>query len=311
MVILRPLSITVVRSSNRSKRFNPVKCFYHNDNGNISSGDNDSTIIPCIINRRDTSNIGRIRRRRIGSCSIIRNNARTFSSASVEDETSDNQRRNHVEPIYKMEVDFFGEPVSFFVSDSADISPKVMGNVMGALNGGLLAAISKGLSCTHGGDEAGLEMKSTHASAVIWTELLRFAAVWNQGSNSNSNQLSSLLSCPMLAVIAVAPILVNTGIAYVRHIDTLLKHTKRAAPGLPPVQMYDIATNAAKCRNNKGLDPREKLHLQALHLLLKGDYQTALLVYLSILKSCPGDVLALSLLMDLSQTLGDKTIAYT
>jgi Tfp pilus assembly protein PilF len=73
--------------------------------------------------------------------------------------------------------------------------------------------------------------------------------------------------------------------------------------------MYDIALTASKYKDDKNLNQREKLHLRALHYLLHDEYRIALSIYLKILQSCPGDALALSLLMDLSQTLGDKDSA--
>jgi len=94
-----------------------------------------------------------------------------------------------------MELDFFGEPVTFLGMAAEDKTD----NAMATLDGFLLASVSKGKSCIGGGMEAGLEVKSAHAAAVAWAEILRHATVWNHPENKNK-------SAPMLAVVAVAPV---------------------------------------------------------------------------------------------------------
>jgi hypothetical protein len=204
----------------------------------------------------------------------------------------------------RLELDFFGEPVTFQGLNSAD-NNKTVTTAMGALDGFLLTVVSKGKSSIGGGDEAGLEIKSAHSVAVSWSELLRHAAVWNASQEDGTNRRAA----PMLAVVAVAPVLAQAGIAYVRHLDSLLKQAKPGAPGLPAIQMMTIAEAAVSRRDDKNLNARERAHLRALHWLLEGDYPKALLSYLQLLRSCPGDVLALSLAMDLSLTIGDKQAA--
>jgi hypothetical protein len=205
----------------------------------------------------------------------------------------------------QLELDFFGEPVTF-VGLSSESQRKIISNAMAALDGFLLVVVSKGLSCNGGGDEGGIEVRSAHSSAISWAELLRYATVWNQ---NDTNGERSQLSAPMLAVVAVAPLLIQAGSAYVKHLDTLLKQTKQAARGLPPLQMYEMAEIAANCKEDKHLNPRERNHLKALYYLINDDHKTALAVYMTILRNCPGDALALSLMMDLCQTLGDKEAA--
>lgn len=211
------------------------------------------------------------------------------------------KKENSQEKIGRLELDFFGEPVTFVETSSSDniTNKKFITNAMAALDGFLLAAVSKGLSCSDGGDEGGIEVRSAHAAAVSWAELLRYAVVWNDSNISNK-------SCPMLAVVAIAPVLVQTGNPYIKHLDTLLKQTKPPAAGLPIIQMYELAKTAAICKDDNHLNPRERMHLQALHYLLENEYPTALAIYVRLLRSCPGDALALSLTMDLCQTLGDK-----
>lgn len=206
----------------------------------------------------------------------------------------------------QMELDFFGEPVTFLGRD--DDNESTTSNAMAAMDGFLLCAVSKGKTCTGGGEEGGLEVKSAHSAAIAWAEALRYAAVWNQENSVSDAEHET--AAPMLAVVAVAPVLAQAGVAYVKHLDTLLQQAKSRAPGLPPIQMYDMAVTAAANKDNsRRFNQRERMHLTALHYLLQNEYPTALATYLRILRSCPGDALALSLAMDLSFTLGDKQAA--
>jgi hypothetical protein len=223
---------------------------------------------------------------------------RAFSARGSSHDSLDDATR--LSKDVHLELDFFGEPVSF-----VGLSPEdTTSNAMAAMDGFLLCAVSKGKTCTSGGEEGGLEIKSAHSAAIAWAEALRHAAVWNQAGETTNR------SAPMLAVVAVAPVLAQAGVAYVKHLDTLLKQAKSRAPGLPPIQMYDMAVTAASHKDDtRRINQRERMHLKALDYLLQNEYPTALTIYLKILRSCPGDALALSLAMDLALTLGDKQAA--
>lgn len=179
-------------------------------------------------------------------------------------------------------------------------------NAMEALDGFLLTVVSKGKSCTGGGDEAGLDVQPAHATSLSWAELLRHAAVWNNSPRSSS---------PMLVVVAVAPLLAQTGVAYVQHLDTLLQQASPGVRGLPVIQMVDLAAavvqtwHQAKEQGELAWDERECLHVEALHYLVQDQHAKALSVMLKILQICPGDLLALSMAMDLAQTTGDSRSA--
>jgi hypothetical protein len=204
----------------------------------------------------------------------------------------------------QMELDFFGEPVTFLDGDKTSTS-----NAMAALDGFLLCVVSKGKTCTGGGDEGGLEIKSAHSAALVWADVLRHAAVWNPPPPSASSV--DFKSAPMLVVVAVASVLAQAGLPYVKHLDALLKHTKARIPGLPCLQMYDLAMTVTNLDDaiKQQLNQREQLHLMALQYLLQNEYPTALATYLRILRMCPGDALAMSLGMDLCSTLGDTQSA--
>ena len=220
-----------------------------------------------------------------------------------------------------VELDFFGEPVTFLQDsphpETTNIH-KIRSNSMAAMDGFLLCVVSKGKTCTMGGGEGGLEIKSAHSAAIAWTEALTSSMVWNYVSSDDDENdraegiipFESTMIAPMLAVVTVAPILAQTGAAYVQHLDVLLRKCKSRVPGLPPVQMMDMAYNAVQYKDDKEhFNERECMHLQALHHLLNQQYPSALVTYLKILRSCPGDALAVSLAMDLSHVLGDKQAA--
>jgi hypothetical protein len=236
--------------------------------------------------------------------------------------TNDERSHDSARKWTHMELDFFGEPVTFV--DTSENTPSTS-NAMAALDGFLLCVVSKGKTCTGGGEEGGLEVKSAHSAALAWADALRHAAVWNPSSATPTSEEATKAdsnvvhkAAPMLVVVTVAPVLAQAGVAYVKHLDTLLKHTKARVPGLPNIQMYDLALQAVARLNQdddsdetdvKQLNQRERMHLTALKYLLLNEYPTALATYLRILRSCPGDALALSLAMDLCWTLGDKQSA--
>jgi hypothetical protein len=198
------------------------------------------------------------------------------------------------------EYDFFGEATTFRSGPLNHVT-----NAMAAYDGFLLCVVSKGRTTFGGGDEHGLETKSSHSVALSWAEVLRHASVWNQNNDDER-------SCPMMVVVTVVPILLQAGISYVRHVDHLLRQTRNIAPGLPDVQLMDMAETVVAQKDEAGWNDRERRHLQALAYLMEGQgngYERALLTYLRLLRECPGDALALSFALDLSQIVGDKTAA--
>ena len=199
-------------------------------------------------------------------------------SASVDEE------RPH-----QLQFDFFGEPVTFLGEKYDKVT-----EAMAANDGFLLAVVSKGLTCTGGGAEAGLAVQGAHAVALAWSEALRFAAVG---------------SAPMLGVVTTAPLLAQAGTSYTKHLDALLEHTRPVAPGLPKLSFMGLAQSSIQSMDDPLLNERERMHLQALDLLLREQHSTALRIYHRILRLCPGDALALSLAMDVAQVVGDRTMA--
>lgn len=250
-------------------------------------------------------------------------------------------------PNAQLQFDFFGEPVTFQGTSPNDSTA----NAMAALDGFILAVATKGRTCTGGGGEEGLEMKSAHASAIQWAELLRHAKVWNTYEEEEDEEVSKSKKkrdkssmqeaetmggdetkesddkdindeveetqktlalpkfAPMLVVATVAPVLVQAGKGYIQFLDKLLQHGDSLVPGMGPLQIMPLLEVVLARQDDKALNERERQHIQALEHMMKYDHETALWVYLKILRSCPGDVLALSLAIDLAYTLGDKSAA--
>jgi hypothetical protein len=237
---------------------------------------------------------------------VVRLSCRPLSTANNHNNIASTATKSPT----SLELDFFGEPVTFVHAtlDSTQQLTNTTTNAMEALDGFLLTVVSKGKSCIGGGDEAGIDVKPAHAASLSWAELLRHAAVWNDSTTATQR------SSPMLAVVAVAPLLAQAGVAYVRHLDTLLKQASPGVKGLPVIQMMDLATAVVETwmeHSDEALpwNERECLHVQALSYLLKDQHRRALSVVLKILQLCPGDLLALTLAMDLAQTTGDKRAA--
>ncbi len=208
----------------------------------------------------------------------------------------------------QIHLDFFGEPVTFDeTSASKDITTAVA-----SLDGFLIGIVSKGKAFTGGGEEMGINAQAYHSAALAWSELIRHAAVWNKNG----------CSCPMLIHAAVAPVLAQSGAAYVHHLDRLLQHVDSGVEGLDdPVSLLSLAEKAVERLNEdeghrfdqiakaSSLTTREVTHLTALKCLLRNDHRRAMMVLYRHVMVCPGDGLALSLLLDVCHTLGDSQVA--
>lgn len=219
----------------------------------------------------------------------------------------------------QIHLDFFQEPVTFLGCDEKHTDD--IASAIGSLDGFLIGIVSKGKAFTGGGEEMGLNVKAYHSSALAWSELIRHAAVWNNYGLSSSSSSSRSCYCPMLIHAAVAPLLAQTGAAYVNHLDSILQHVDSGVDGLvEPISMIALAEKATSNlkndnhRSNTGptlslLTTREVSHLTALKCLLENDHQRAMMVLYRHLVVCPGDALALSLLLDVCHTLGDSQVA--
>lgn len=195
----------------------------------------------------------------------------------------------------QIHLDFFGEPVTFFGVSKTDKIP----TAVASLDGFIIGAASKGKAFTGGGEEEGLSVQSAHSAALAWAELLRHASIWNRGSKS----------CPMLCYVAVAPMLAQTGVAYVKYIDQLLAQVDSGVEGIPPIQLLEMSKLAASMKDHENLNPRERAHLKALACMLQHDHKRALMIFMRHLQSCPGDGFALSMAIDLAHTVGDSDAA--
>ncbi|KAL3789919.1 hypothetical protein HJC23_010604 [Cyclotella cryptica] len=200
-----------------------------------------------------------------------------------------------------------------------------------------LCIISKGSANIHNGNDGeGPQLRAMHASAMAWADLLTHSYEWNCGGEW-SNPLGGVTAAPMLAVVAVAPVVAQGGIHYLHRIDALLASSssssslaenRRNATSLLDMARYatsfrDVFVSSrvdSVCsvndtdRSTLGttvpiLSPRERWHLHALHQLLQNNHRAAMGAYLRLLELFPGDLLALSLAMDVAYTLGDADLA--
>jgi hypothetical protein len=195
----------------------------------------------------------------------------------------------------QIHLDFFGEPVTFL----GGATTKTISNAVAALDGFEIGVVSKGKAFTGGGEEEGLGIQAAHSAALSWSELLRHASIWSKPESS----------APMLAYVAVAPMLAQTGVGYIKYVDSLLEQAESGVEGLPPIQLLSLAKSAAAMKDHEHLNPREKSHLRALDCMLRHDHKRAMMILLKHLQTCPGDALALSIILDICHTVGDKDAA--
>ncbi|KAL9187177.1 hypothetical protein ACHAXT_010897 [Thalassiosira profunda] len=211
----------------------------------------------------------------------------------------------------------------------APLTPGSVAQDLSSFDGMVLCVVSKGAATTHNGNDGdGPEARAFHASALAWGELLRCAWGWNgsggdaTGDTTYENGGEVVTTAPMLAVAAVAPVAAQGGAHYVRRIDRLLNATRDVESG--PPSLWTIANRAVAFRDavisgaqldGKSdepvhlLTPRERWHLHALHQLLQNNHRAAMGAYLRLLELFPGDLLGLSLALDVAYTLGDATSA--
>jgi len=209
-------------------------------------------------------------------------------------------------------------------SPSSELSSDRIINATSSFDGMALCILSRGSANLHtGNDGDGPEARAFHSSAMAWSELIRCAWEWNCNNVDSTNITTS----PMLAVASVAPVLAQGGSHYVHRIDRLLS-TTRDMPNAPPPSLYEMAQNAVSFRDailptassvgsssTNEEEPihlvtqRERWHLHALHQLLQDNHHDAMGAYLRLLELYPGDLLGLSLALDVAHTIGDSEAA--
>ncbi|KAL7471170.1 hypothetical protein ACHAXS_011471 [Conticribra weissflogii] len=215
---------------------------------------------------------------------------------------------------------------------------------LSSFDGMTMCIISRGSATVEeGNDGDGPDAKAMHASALAWGELLRYSWEWN-GQNintNNSDDYNNYVDCgapeaftaaPMLAVAAVAPVVAQNGRHYLQRIDKWLARTGNEGSGDSPPNLWKMACHAVSLRdcfvspdatNSQNittsetsstspvplLTARERWHLHALYLLLHNNHRGAMGAYLRLLELYPGDLLGLSLALDVAFTLGDSRSA--
>lgn len=206
-------------------------------------------------------------------------------------------------------------------------------DAVSSFDGMSLCILSKGSANLHtGNDTDGPDAKSFHSSALAWKEVLQYAWEWNNSMQySVDTEVPLITTCPMLVVAAVAPVVAQGGRHYLHRIDKLLS-TTREFTSISPPSMWTMANNAVSFRDatlpsnindysntdpdtysrpslQHLLTPRERWHMHALHQLLHNNHRLAMSAYLRLLELFPGDLLGLSLALDVAYTLGDSNAA--
>ena len=212
-----------------------------------------------------------------------------------------------------------------------------MTEAISSFDGMSLCILSRGSANLHNGhDGDGPDVRAYHASALAWDELLRHAWQWNTNNDKkksseedvgNSKNPTTSLS-PMLVVAAAAPAVAQGGSHYLHRIDRLLATARDPGYSTPP-SLWSMAEHAASFRDavvvsttpsDAAMDnaddepvylltPRERWHMHALHQLLQNNHRDAMGAYLRLLELYPGDLMGLSLALDVAYTLGDANAA--
>ena len=237
-----------------------------------------------------------------------------------------NNNESHLPHGVIRQSDFFGEAITF-VNDideslitSIDKAMQIpcsnqnatvqhdIANAVESFDGMALCIVSRGASSLHtGNDGDGPDAKAMHSSAMTWSELLKCASEWNNGNERCTS--------PMLAVAAVAPLLAQGGKDYVHRIDKLLSATQSPPPSLMRIAKHATSFRDAFISTSDGdnttplLTPRERFHLHALSMLIQNNHRCAMGAYLRLLELYPGDLLGLSLALDVAYSLGDGEAA--
>ena len=213
------------------------------------------------------------------------------------------------------ESDFFGEPVTFLTStNNKNVESDKIIQMMKSYDTFMLGVITRGKTSSGGGDEHGLTIQSAHSFALEWIDLLTYCEYGYQHRNKIQTTNIHPIRSPMMVVAAVAPILAIAGLNYVKYIDSILFQTKQKIRLLPLVHKaladYDKykVSKSSKTRDN-ALSIREEFHLQTLYYLLHQNLPAAQQTLQCLLHQCPGDAFALSLVLDISYSLGDTQSA--
>jgi len=231
------------------------------------------------------------------------------------------------------ELDFFDEPVTYFPNENGDTGLSSSSNITSpsqndtsttdstlAFDTLLVQLVSRGQASSDGGDEFGIPIKAAHSTAIIWADLIRHVSYWCRYEHENGNSVNVnvkekgkknlICDAPMLAAAAFAPLLIAGGRAYVGNLDDnyinargSVEQNKNITRGPSFLEIIDAA---AARKNEEGLSIREQCHLWALEYLSHNQHSKALATYCQLLETCPGDALALSLALDLSNIVGDK-----
>jgi hypothetical protein len=211
--------------------------------------------------------------------------------------------------------DFSGERVTFLHpnNDAKTNRQATMKVALEALDIFQIGIITRGKTFFDGGDSEGDSIQASHAAAISWSDFLLQARAFNNDTASSEEEgLIVSCRCPMLTVAAVAPLICQTGVHYVKYLDRRSAATATEFSILPMAQraVQQLLHNNDKSSPTRNLlSNRERLHLEALNFLIQNMHTHALSVYLHILTLHPGDVFALALAIDVAYVVGKPIMA--
>jgi hypothetical protein len=251
-----------------------------------------------------------------------RSKVHSFSTKLSEEASANSDVPSSPPPLSQItpqeETDMFGESVTLLTHAQGPTRVEIE-DAMSALDEFQIGIVSRGKSFSDGGDSEGEAPQACHASAIAWSALLRQARKACVGLDSSQEGRSTCdppspdhLRCevPMLVVAAVTPLLVHTGLPYLRYLDRCIQ--RYTTPGdhdnIHLENMAHCALHQLSAAPHM-LPLREQIHLEALGYLLEQKPRHALRLYMRLLCMNPGDALAISLCMDLCQALGDTKAA--
>ena len=246
--------------------------------------------------------------------------------------------------------DFFGETVTFPPSNNESIIPSEQSmNILSSMNAFAISTVTKGMSSEvvtsannddggggyvggkGGGDGDGPSVMAAHSVAVVWSDLL-------YRITHESSMSSSIIEVPVMAkVYAVSGLYATAGSSYVQNLDdvyisNITNTNSKRIYRKNDISLVQIAKEAIAilepfdndCSNNRNytnhniesvydhsyLSRREVIHIHALQYMMDDRRGDALCILTELLETCPGDIFALNLIVDLSCALGDRKLLF-
>jgi len=328
------MTMTMRRRMDNGRRkfdFSPTSSYFRNDYRQRHNNSFSSTLsLSHSFSTKSFSSMDHV-----SNLSSESNHANTNINTNINTNTNNDNIHKNME--VNLQMDFFGEPITFFLTNNNN----QIQNTMESIDAFLLTIASRGKLASGGGDEHGIEMAAAHSSSIAWSNLLQNI---DQIMNDNNNNGNFSLSCssPMAVATLLSPLLAQCGSAYVHSLDreylsqvNYSSSSTSSSTSLSSSSNRDVQTNS-NSQTKRGrsllqwgkdavaqtvqqqrqdvtnlvLSRRETAHLKALHHLLRDEHRDAMHTLFRLLHESPGDLLALLLILDIACHLGEKEILF-